>query len=89
MNKTDLINEMATVLKSKNNAKAALDCLLSAITNAMKSGDSVTLTGFGSFKAVERKARTVKNIQTGKEIKVNARKVPKFVPGKVLKEAIR
>jgi nucleoid DNA-binding protein len=89
LNKTDLINEMATVLKSKNDAKAALDCLLSAITNAMKSGDSVTLTGFGSFKAVERKARMVKNIQTGEEIKVNARKVPKFVPGKVLKDTVK
>ena len=89
MNKTDLINEVAAVLKSKNDAKAALDCLLSAITNALKTGDSVTLTGFGSFKVVERKARTVKNIQTGKDIQVNARKVPKFVPGKVLKDAVK
>jgi nucleoid DNA-binding protein len=89
LNKTDLINEMASVLKSRNEAKAALDSLLSAIANALKNGDSVTLTGFGSFKVVERKARTVKNIQTGKEIKVSARKVPKFVPGKVLKDSVK
>jgi nucleoid DNA-binding protein len=89
LNKTDLINEMAGVLKSKNDAKAALDRLLEAITNALKNGDSITLTGFGTFKAVERKARTVKNIQTGKEITVNARKAPKFIPGKVLKDAVK
>ena len=88
MNKTELINELEKGLDSKAKAKAVLESLLSGITDALKKGDSVTLTGFGTFKVTERKARTIKNIQTGKSLKVKAKKVPKFVPGKALKEGI-
>ena len=88
MNKTELINEMEKVLNSKKEAKLALESILSSITDALKKNDTVTLTGFGTFKVSNRKAREVKNIQTGKMMKVKAKKVPKFVPGKNLKEAV-
>ena len=88
MNKTELINELEKGLASKVQAKAVLESMLSAITDALKKGDDVTLTGFGTFKVTERKERTIKNIQTGKSLKVKAKKVPKFVPGKALKDSI-
>ena len=89
MNKTELINELEKGLESKVQAKTVLESMLAAITDALKKGDAVTLTGFGTFKVTERKARTIKNIQTGKSLKVKAKKVPKFVPGKALKESVK
>jgi DNA-binding protein HU-beta len=55
----------------------------------MKTGDTVTLVGFGTFKVVERKARKGRNPQTGEEIDIKASKAPKFTPGKALKEAVK
>jgi DNA-binding protein HU-beta len=89
MNKGDLINEVSQVLTSKKDAQAAVDELLAAVTKALKKGDDVTLVGFGTFKVAKRKARTGRNPQTGAEIKIKATKVPKFVPGKALKEAVK
>ena len=89
MNKGDLVNEVSQVLTSKKDAQAAVDELLAAITKALKKGDDVTLVGFGTFKMAKRKARTGRNPQTGEEIKIKATKVPKFVPGKALKEAVK
>ncbi len=54
----------------------------------MKKKDSVTLVGFGTFKVAQKKARKGRNPQTGEEIKIKAKKVPKFVPGKSLKDAV-
>lgn len=88
MNKGDLVAEVAKVLNSKKEAQAAVDQVFSAITDALANEDSVTLVGFGTFKASERKARKGRNPQTGEEIEIPARKVPKFVPGKNLKDAI-
>jgi nucleoid DNA-binding protein len=88
MNKGDLINEVANVVSTKKEAQEAVDCVLSSITNAMKTGDTVTLVGFGTFKVVERKARKGRNPQTGEEIDIKASKAPKFTPGKSLKEAV-
>jgi|WetSurSiteA1Bulk_404760.scaffolds.fasta_scaffold295748_1 DNA-binding protein HU-alpha len=88
MNKTELIDEMEKALNSKKEAKLALESLLSAITHALKEKDTVTLTGLGTFKVTHRKARTVKNIQTGKIMPVKAKHAPKFTPGKKLKDAI-
>jgi DNA-binding protein HU-beta len=88
VNKTELIDEMEKVLDSKKEAKLALECILSCITDALKKNEPVTLTGFGTFKVSERKARTVKNIQTGKMMAVKAKKVPKFTPGKNLKDSV-
>jgi nucleoid DNA-binding protein len=54
----------------------------------MSAVKSVTLVGFGTFKVAERKARTGRNPQTGKKMKIEAKSVPKFVPGKALKDAV-
>ena len=73
---------------SKAAAARALDSALDAITEALRKGDQVTLVGFGSFAVKERAARTGRNPQTGKEIKIEAAKVPGFKPGKALKDAV-
>lgn len=88
MNKADLVNEVAKVVSTKKEAQAAVDCVIQTITKAMSKGDSVTLVGFGTFKPVKREARTGRNPQTGAPINIKARKVPKFTPGKGLKEAL-
>ena len=89
MNKSELINEVAEVVSTKKEAQEAVDCVLSSITKAMKTGDTVTLVGFGTFKVVDRKARKGRNPQTGEEIDIKASKAPKFTPGKALKEAVQ
>ncbi|PIE74512.1 MAG: DNA-binding protein [Deltaproteobacteria bacterium] len=89
MNKGDLINKVAEALDSKKNAQVAVDCVISSITEALSNKESVTLVGFGTFKTAERKARKGRNPQTGAEINIPARNVPKFVPGKALKDAIK
>ncbi len=89
MNKGDLISKVAEVLNSKKEAQAAVDITIKSITGALASKDSVTLVGFGTFKVANRKARKGRNPQTGKEINIPARNVPKFVPGKALKEAVQ
>jgi DNA-binding protein HU-beta len=89
MNKADLVNEVAKVVKTKKEAQAAVDCVFATITNSLKKGDAVTLVGFGTFKVQERKARKGRNPQTGAEIFIEARKVPKFVAGKPLKDGVR
>ncbi len=89
MNKGDLINEVAKLVSTKKEAQEAVDCVFSSITKAMKTGDTVTLVGFGTFKVVERKARKGRNPQTGEEIDIKASKAPKFTAGKALKEAVK
>jgi DNA-binding protein HU-beta len=89
MNKGDLVNALSTIVKTKKDAQAAVECLLSSITKAMEKGESVSLVGFGTFKVVERKARKGRDPQTGKEINIPASKAPKFVAGKSLKEAVK
>jgi DNA-binding protein HU-beta len=88
MNKGDLVNEVAKVVNTKKEAQAAMDCVFSTITKALKKKDTVTLIGFGTFKVAQRKARTGRNPQTGEEIKIKAKKVVKFVSGKALKDAV-
>lgn len=89
MNKTELI---AAIAENSGLTKAqshkALDAAISAITDAMAQGDSVTLIGFGTFKVSERAERTGRNPQTGKEITIAAAKLPRFVAGKGLKDAV-
>ena len=89
MNKSDLVDEVSRVLKTKKDAQMAVDCVLSSITKTLEKGGSVTLVGFGTFKVAERKARKGRNPQTGEEINIAASKVPKFVSGKALKEAVK
>jgi DNA-binding protein HU-beta len=88
MNKGDLINEVSKVLNTKKEAKDVVDSIISSITKTLGKGDDVTLTGFGTFKVAKRKARKGRNPQTGEEIKIKAATVPKFTPGKALKEAV-
>ncbi|NNL75625.1 MAG: HU family DNA-binding protein [Desulfobacterales bacterium] len=89
MNKGDLINEVAKVVSTKKEAQSAVECVISSITKAMKKGEDVALTGFGSFKVVKRKARKGRNPYTGEVIQIKASKAPKFAPGKALKEAVK
>jgi DNA-binding protein HU-beta len=89
MNKSDLINEVAQIVSTKKEAQAAVECVVSSITKALKKGEDVTLTGFGTFKVVKRKARKGRNPFTGEEIKIKATKAPKFSPGKALKDAVK
>jgi DNA-binding protein HU-beta len=89
MNKGDLIDAVSKVVKTKKDAHAAVDCVLSSISKALGNGDSVSLIGFGTFKVAERKARQGRNPQTGEEMYIEARKVPKFVAGKALKDAVK
>jgi DNA-binding protein HU-beta len=89
MNKGDLISEVSQVLASKKDAQAAVDRLLSAITQSLSQGEDVTLVGFGTFKVTKRNARMGRNPRTGEQIQIKAAKVPKFVPGKALKEAVK
>ena len=88
MNKGDLINEVAKALNTKKEAQDAVESIISSITKALGKGDSVTLTGFGTFKVAKRKARKGRNPKTGEEIKIKATKVPTFSSGKALKEAV-
>ncbi len=89
MNKGDLVGQVAKVVGTKKEAQAAVDCVFTSITKALKKKDSVTLVGFGTFKVDKRKARKGRNPQTGEEIKIKAKRVPKFVAGKALKDAIK
>lgn len=88
MNKGDLVNEVAKIVSTKKEAQVAVDCVFESITKALKKKDTVTLIGFGTFKVNKRKARKGRNPQTGEEIKIKAKRVPKFVPGKALKDAV-
>ena len=89
MNKGDLINEVAQIVATKKQAQEVVDGIFSTITNALKKNEPVQIAGFGSFKTAKRDARTGRNPQTGAEIQIAARTVPKFVPGKALKEAVK
>jgi len=89
MNKGDLVNEVSKVLKTKKDAQAAVECVLSSITNALENGDSVSLIGFGTFKVSDRKSRQGINPKTGEEMYIPASKVPKFKAGKALKDAVK
>jgi DNA-binding protein HU-beta len=89
-NKADIVALMArdTGL-TKADAYRALDALLDNVTKVLKKGDKVTLVGFGTFLVHRRRARTLLNPRTGASMKIAARRVPKFVPGKDLRHAIR
>jgi DNA-binding protein HU-beta len=89
MNKSDLVNEVAKVVSTKKEAQAAVDCVIASITTNLKKGQDVTLTGFGTFKVVKRKARNGRNPLTGEPIKIKATKAPKFTAGKGLKDAVK
>jgi len=72
----------------KGQAELAVGAFIEAVKKCLKKGDKLALTGFGTFRVSNRKARTGRNPQTGETIKIKAAKVPKFTAGKELKEAV-
>lgn len=90
MTKTELVNKLAEDTGiTKIAAAKAIESFTEGITQALQDGDGkISLVGFGTFKKVHRAARTGRNPQTGKEIKIEARDVVKFSPGKKLKESV-
>lgn len=90
MNKAQLIEKIATETKvSKTQAEAILDCTIENIKKAVKKGDDVKLVGFGTFTKAKRKARTGRNPQTGKAIKIPAAWTPKFRAGAEFKTMVK
>ena len=89
MNKTELIDHIANKADiSKAAAGRSLDAVISAVKATLKKGGSVTLVGFGTFAVTARAARVGRNPRTGEAIKIKKAKVPKFRPGKALKDAV-
>jgi DNA-binding protein HU-beta len=89
MNRNDLIESMAKEAElKKSEAENALRGMLDAVSGALKAGDTITLTGFGTFSVTNRAARVGHNPQSGEKIKIPAKKVIKFKAGKNLSEEI-
>ncbi len=90
MNKAELVEEIAiqTGLTKRTSGKA-VDAVVSAISDCLARGEKVTLVGFGTFGVRQRNARSGRNPQTGAAIQIPAKKVPKFVPGKNLKNKVK
>ena len=89
MNKTELIAAVAEKAElSKKDAEKAIKAFTEVISDELVKGEKIQLVGFGTFEVAERAARTGKNPQTGKEIKIPASKAPKFKAGKALKDTV-
>jgi DNA-binding protein HU-beta len=90
MNKGDLINAIADETDmNKAGAEAVLNAFVSSVTGALKGGEKVTLTGFGTFSISNRAARIGRNPKTGESIQIKASKVPKFKAGTGFKDAVK
>lgn len=90
MNKAELVSAIseATDLKNKE-TEALLEALTTSIADALKKGDKVAVTGFGTYSVTKRKARKGRNPRTGKQITIPASKAPRFSAGKALKDALK
>jgi DNA-binding protein HU-beta len=89
MNKNELIEELSDKTGfTKSDTQKFLNAYIESIQKALRNGNEVQLVGFGTFKVTDRKARTGRNPQTGKELQIPAKKVPSFRPGKALKESV-
>lgn len=90
MTKAEIVKKLKEQagLATLTQAETAYDTLFSLFADSLKKGDTVAVTGFGSFKVVERKARKGRNPRTGQEINIPASKAVKFTPGKALKESL-
>ncbi len=90
MNKAELIHKIAKDSKiTKAQANRAIDSFIDGISKSLKKGEKTSLVGFGTWYTAKRKARTGRNPQTGEPIKIPAKKVVKWSPGKWLKDYIR
>jgi len=89
MNKAELIDHIAGATNmSKADSKEAVEAFINAVEGSLKKGNPVVLTGFGTFEVLNRKARTGINPATGEKMKIKAKRVPKFKPGKRLKDLV-
>ena len=89
MRKAEFVNRVAAEAAiSKAQAEKAVDAFLGGIQSALARGDKVTLTGFGTFSTAQRKGRMGRNPQTGRPLYISSRRVPKFAPGKGLKDTV-
>ncbi|MEA1965274.1 MAG: HU family DNA-binding protein [Candidatus Aerophobetes bacterium] len=89
MNKAGLIEEVANkVGTTKKETGNIIDAIVEIITNTLSKEEKITLVGFGTFQVFQRKARKGRNPQTGEELQISAKKVPKFRPGKKLREKV-
>lgn len=89
MNKAQLVEEVATeVGLTKKDTNNVVDAITQAITNSLARGEKVALVGFGTFQVQRRKTRQGVNPQTGAKITISAKDVPKFKPGRNLREAV-
>ena len=89
MNKSELVAAIADSAEiTKADATRALQALIDTVTNTLAKGESVALTGFGTFSVAQRAARTGRNPRNGKEIKIAAKTIAKFKPGKGLTDAV-
>ncbi|MFA6991278.1 MAG: HU family DNA-binding protein [Candidatus Babeliales bacterium] len=89
MNKAELIEHMAKSTKlSKAACKGAIEAFVEAVETTLKKGKDVVLTGFGTFTVIKRKTRIGINPATGNKMTIPAKKVPKFKPGKQLKDSV-
>ncbi len=90
INKDGLVSAISTKTElSKKDVEMVMDAMVEEITKALKAGDKVTLTGFGTFKVSKRAAREGINPQTKAKLHIPAMTVPKFTAGKALKESVR
>lgn len=88
MNKAELVSAMSKEAGiTRVQAEKALNCMQDSVVDSIRKGEKVTLVGFGTFATVQRRARTGRNPQTGSEIKIPAKRVPKFSPGIKLRAA--
>ena len=89
MNKTEFVDAVAEKAEiQKSDAAKVIDSMVDVIGDALKGGDQVTLIGFGTFLVSKREARKGRNPRTGEEIQIAASNVPRFKPGKALKDSI-
>ncbi len=89
MNKSELVDAVASKTGlTKAHAADAIDAVVGTIQEVLKAGDQVSLVGFGVFATGERPARTGRNPRTGVEIHIPASRLPKFKPGKGLRDAV-
>jgi len=91
MTKAELVDKIhaKAALSTKAQTEQALDAVIASLKDALAAEETVSFTGFGSFKVVHRAARKGRNPRTGKDIAIPAGKVAKFTPGKALKEAVK
>lgn len=89
MNKAELVAAIADKAEvSKKDAEKALKAFTDVVAEELKKGEKIQLVGFGTFEVSERAARTGRNPQTGKEMKIAASKAPRFKAGKALKDMV-